>query len=111
MASNEDDWSSVLTEHPIFSLPKRFSGPTSRNSERSLELSTATLPKFTQADPEEDGPTPSGRRQIMVLKDADLILAAGREVRIASLGDSRLSRGQKKTYKVRMKLLFPRHVN
>jgi nucleoporin NUP82 len=109
MASNDDDWSSVLTDHPIFSLPKTFTGPVGQNSQRSLELSTATLPKFTEADPEEDGPTPSGRRQVMVLKDADLILAAGKEVRITSLGDSKLSRGQKKSYKVRRNGCFYRY--
>jgi nucleoporin NUP82 len=111
MASSDDDWSSVLADHPIFSLPKTFSGPASQNSQRSLELSSATLPKFTQTDPEEDGPTPSGRRQVMVLKDADLILAAGKEVRISSLGDSRLSRGQMKSYKVRRNGYFHKHTN
>lgn len=95
----EDDWSSVLHDHPIFSLPKSFSGPTAQK-EDSLELSTNTLPYFTHVDPHDDGPTPSGRRQVMVLKDADLILAAGRELRITSLGDSKLSRSTRKSYKV-----------
>jgi nucleoporin NUP82 len=98
MASNEEDWGSVLSDHPIFSLQKTFTDAEGQNSQSSLELSTSTLSKFTQ---EEEGPAPSGRRQVMVLKDADLILAAGKEIRIASLGDSRLSRGQKKSYKVR----------
>jgi nucleoporin NUP82 len=95
----EEDWNSILSDHPIFSLPKRFSGQTAQ-AETSLELSSNTLPNFTHVDPEDDGPAPSGRRQVMVLKDADLILAAGKEIRITSLGDSKLSRSTKKSYKV-----------
>ncbi|KII94618.1 hypothetical protein PLICRDRAFT_47645 [Plicaturopsis crispa FD-325 SS-3] len=35
----------------------------------------------------------------MVLKDADLILAVGREIRITSLGDSKLNRNAQRSYK------------
>lgn len=94
-----DDWSKILEGHPIFSLPKSFKGPTAQE-ESSLELSSNNLSHFTHLDPAEDGPTPSGRRQVMVLKDADLIVAAGREVRITSLGDSKLGRSTRKTFKV-----------
>jgi nucleoporin NUP82 len=95
----DEDWSKILDGHSIFSLPKSFRGPTAQ-SETSLELSTNTLPSFTHVDPAEDGPTPSGRRHVMVLKDADLIVAAGKEIRITSLGDAKLSRSVRQTYKV-----------
>ncbi|KAF8897384.1 hypothetical protein BD779DRAFT_1432160 [Infundibulicybe gibba] len=98
MADYNDDWSAVLKDHPIFSLPKSFSGPTAEAGS-SLELSTNTLNRFTNVDPAEDGLAPSGRRQVMVLKDADLILAAGREIRISSLGDTKLSQSTRKSYK------------
>jgi nucleoporin NUP82 len=100
----DQDWTSILTDHPIFSLPKCFSGPIAQ-AETSLELSSYNLTNFTHVDPGEDGPTPSGRRQVMVLKDADLVLAAGKEIRITSLGDSKLSRSTKKTYKVSLPLI------
>ncbi|RDB22839.1 Nucleoporin nup82 [Hypsizygus marmoreus] len=93
-----DDWTKLLHGHPIFSLPKSFSGPLAK-AESSLELSSNTLPSFTQLDPADDGPTPSGRRQVMVLKDADLIVAAGREIRMTSLGDAKLGRSTRQTYK------------
>jgi len=94
----EEDWSKILDGHPIFSLSKSFSGPTA-HPETSLELSSNTLPSFTCVDPAADGPTPSGRRHVMVLKDADLIVAAGKEIRITSLGDTKLSRSIRQTYK------------
>lgn len=100
LAMNDgEDWSEILTDHPIFSLPDSFSGPSAQR-ESSLELSTSNLSNFTHLDPTQDGPTPSGRRQVMVLKDADLIVASGKEIRITSLGESKLSKSHKKTYKV-----------
>jgi nucleoporin NUP82 len=95
---SDDDWSKILDGHPIFSLPNSFRGPTAQ-PETSLELSTSNLPSFTSVDPAEDGPTPSGRRQVMVLKDADLIVAAGKEIRIASLGETKSSRSSRQTFK------------
>ena len=94
-----DDWSSVLDDHPIFSLPKSINGAAGY-PETSLELSTNTLPSFTTVDPREDTPTPSGRRQVMILKNEDLIVAAGQELRITSLGDFKMGRSPKKSYKV-----------
>ncbi|KAF4574789.1 hypothetical protein EYR36_006139 [Pleurotus pulmonarius] len=96
--NNDDEWSSLLQDHPIFSLPKKL-GSSLLEREDSLELSTSTLPKFTSQDPTDDGPTPSGRRQTMVLKDSELILAAGKELRITSLSESRLNKSLRKTYK------------
>lgn len=103
--NNDDEWSSLLQDHPIFSLPKKL-GSSLLKREDSLELSTSTLPKFTNQDPTDDGPTPSGRRQTMVLKDSELILAAGRELRIASLSESRLNKSLRKSYKASLPLIF-----
>ena len=92
---SEDDWSAVLKGHPIFSTAE------TANSQ-PLELSTNSLPDFTHPDPlKHDSPFPSGRRQAMVLKDADLIVAAGKEIRATSLGDAKLSKATPKSYKVR----------
>jgi nucleoporin NUP82 len=74
-----DDWSSLLKGHPIFS--------SDTNPSQQLELYN-------------DSPSPSGRRQAMVLKDADLIVAVGKELRVTSLGDAKLGRGKSKAYKV-----------
>lgn len=99
MTNGLDDCSSILDDHPIFSLSKSFTGALDQR-DSSLELSTATLPNFTQTDPAYDGPTPSGRRQVMVLKDAEIIVAAGKEIRMASLGEAKLNRTTRKTFKV-----------
>jgi nucleoporin NUP82 len=105
----QDDWSTMLEGHPIFTLPKGYGGPTGQ-SEESLELSTNTLKKSILERPLEDPGLPlSGRRQIMVLKDSDLILAAGCELRITSLSDSKLGRSTNKLYKVRANSDNPRH--
>jgi nucleoporin NUP82 len=93
-----DDWSSVLKGHPIFSLP------TDTKQSQQLELSTSSLPHFTQLEPSHGSPSPSGRRQVMVLKDADLIVAVGKEIRVTSLGDAKLGRGMSKSYKARVTL-------
>ena len=97
--SATDEWSDILRDHPIFSLPKPFDAPLS-NFRDLLELSTTTLSKFTNVDPQDDELTPSGRRQVMILKDADLIVAAGKEVRISSVGDLKLSQSVRRSYKV-----------
>ncbi len=97
--NSDNEWKEILKGHPIFALPKSFKGP-STDLQSSLELSTNTLPRFVKVDPLDDGPTPSGRRQTMVLKDADLILAAGREIRVTSLGDNKFGQGTRKVYKV-----------
>ncbi len=94
-----DEWSSILKDHPIFSPPNSVNDFLS-TSQDIFELSTTTLPKFTNVSPQEDEPTPSGRHQVMILKDADLIVAAGKEVRISSVGDLKLSSSVRKSYKV-----------
>jgi nucleoporin NUP82 len=81
MDSDGDDWSSLLNAHPI------FSSSTDTSLSQQFELSN-------------DSPLPAGRRQVMVLKDADLIVAVGKELRMTSLGDAKLGRGKSKSYKV-----------
>lgn len=91
---SEDDWSSLLKDHPIFS--------TTEARPSQLELSTNSLPDFTHPDPLKHDPSfLSGRRQAMVLKDADLIVAVGNEIRATSLGDAKLNKATPKSYKVR----------
>ena len=83
MDFDSDDWSALLKGHPIFS-----SSPDTNPSQ--------------QLEPDNGSPLPSGRRQVMVLKDADLIVAIGKELRVTSLGDAKLGRGKSKSYKVRV---------
>ena len=99
--SNDEDWDKLLNEHPVLSLPKSVSGPAGRG-EAALHLSLSSLSDFVDVDPTDDKSTPSGRRQGIAIKDADLIVAVGSEIRIAPLGDSRSARGtSQKSYKVR----------
>ncbi|SRR6266576_2376169 len=98
---SDNDWSAILNDHPIFSLPSSSLGQ-KNTLKSSLELSSNTLPDFASIG--EENLTPSGRRQVMLLKAADLILAVGKEIRMASLGDARLNPALRKTYKVRPSL-------
>lgn len=98
---SDNDWSAILNDHPIFSLPKS-SWSQKEKLKSSLELSSNTLPNFISTN--EENVTPSGRRQVMLLKGADLILAVGKEIRMASLGDARLNPALRKTYKARSPL-------
>jgi nucleoporin NUP82 len=93
-----DDWSSLLKAHPI------FSSSTDTTQSQKLELSTNSLPDFTQLEPSHDSPLPSRRRQVMVLKDADLIVAIGKEIRVTSLADPKRGRATSKSYKARLTL-------
>ena len=100
-----DEWSSILQGHPIFSLPDVYA-----EADKSLELSRTSLAQFLkEADEgtgqeEEDGkdtpPIPLGRRQVMCMRDSDMIVACGKELRITSLGDAKSSVGSSRTYKV-----------
>jgi nucleoporin NUP82 len=94
-----NEWNDALSDHPIFSLPQAFTGPLAEARD-SLELSTNTLPRFVKVDPLDDEPAPSGRRQTVLLKDADLIVAVGREIRMTTLGDAKGGKSTRKTYKV-----------
>ncbi|KAL0581995.1 hypothetical protein V5O48_000053 [Marasmius crinis-equi] len=87
-----------LSQHPIFSLPKSLD-PSSQD-ESLLELSTSSLPRFLQSTSTTTKDTqPSGRRRVMVLRDTDLVVAAGKELRMASLGDAKASKNPNKSYK------------
>ena len=97
----DEDWNKLLNDHPIFRFPKGATGVSQDSFKSRLELSTNTLPRFIEFDSQNDDPTPSGRRQTMILKDADLIVAVGKELRVTSLGDMKLGRSTRKSYKVR----------
>ncbi|KAL4075973.1 hypothetical protein J3A83DRAFT_2092947 [Scleroderma citrinum] len=87
-----DDWADILDGHPIFDSQKTHASI----EEEPLELSTNSLKRSVSND------CPhflSGRRQVMALKDADLIVAVGSELRITSLGDTRLGKSTR-SYKV-----------
>ncbi|KAJ4472331.1 hypothetical protein J3R30DRAFT_3524569 [Lentinula aciculospora] len=92
---NDDTLSTVLNSHPIFSTPsKTFIS----SHDSSLELSTYTLPSFKLENISDNGS--SGRRQVMVLRETDLILAAGKELRMTSLANTKTSQhGYTKSYK------------
>lgn len=96
-----DDWHTLLDTHPIFH-PPADSQPGRGNplTAQSLELSTSILTSAQDSDSEHDYVL-SGRRQLMALKDADLIVAVGSELRITSLWDTKLGRDTGKSYKVR----------
>ena len=76
MDSHEDDWTALLNGHPIFSV---------KDDSRS-ELSS----------PLKDGAESAcGRRQTMVIKDTELIVAVNDEIRVTSLKEQ-----TNKSYKV-----------
>ncbi|KAG6336349.1 hypothetical protein ID866_2744 [Astraeus odoratus] len=95
---DQSDWAAILDGHPIFdglsSFPSRSTG-----SEEALELSTNSLRGSFCDNKWNDGYALSGRRQVMALKDADLIVAVGSELRMTSLGDARLGKSTR-SYKV-----------
>ena len=98
--ASEEGWDELLRNHPIFSLPNTLAGPSGKG-EAALNLSLSSLPDFVDLDPVEDKATPCGRRQVVAVKDADLIAAVGSEIRITSLGDSKGARNtSQNTYKV-----------
>lgn len=89
---NQDDWAAILDAHPIFDLKKTHHS----HAEDRLELSTNSL---RQSVGNGCPYAISGRRQVMALKDADLIVAVGSELRITSLGDTKLGKSSR-AYKV-----------
>ena len=100
----DEDWNAFLKDHPIFKNVKGKRAETAKG-DASLELSLNSLPDFTADELDSDALTPSGRRQVMVIKDYELILAVGNQIRIAPLGDVKSSRSsvpEQKTYKVCM---------
>lgn len=99
----EPDWNALLKDHPIFSLPKSLPSTSGLRDESSLHLSLSSLSKLKDADTDslDDGPAPSGRRQVMVIKDSELVVAAGSELRMTTLADTKFGRATPKSYKVR----------
>lgn len=98
MADNED-WSRLLQDHPIFS-------PSSQDKSTFLEFSTLSLRDSSNVDSSDTGSSTFGRRQTMILKDADLIVAADKEIRMSSFGDIKLSKSVRKSYKVCRSTVF-----
>ncbi|KIY73757.1 hypothetical protein CYLTODRAFT_193304 [Cylindrobasidium torrendii FP15055 ss-10] len=81
----------ALSSHPIFSLPNAFPGRLDASGSQSiLELSTNTISRFTESESySQDEILASGKRQVMLLRDSDLIVAVGKEIRMTSLGDTK----------------------
>ncbi|EJD01179.1 uncharacterized protein FOMMEDRAFT_110790 [Fomitiporia mediterranea MF3/22] len=88
--ASEINWEALLDDHPIFSPPSA--------SLNAPELSASL--KDLQNDEDSDTAEASGRRQVMCMKDSDLILACGSELRMTSLHDVKMSGGSQRTYKV-----------
>ncbi len=91
--ANNDDWTTLLDGHPIFSRSKGII------KDESLELSLNSIPDYANNEEIDETTSMSGRRQVMCMKDADLLLASGSEVRMASLGDAKMSGGSTRDYK------------
>ena len=85
--ASEVNWESLLDGHPIFSQTTASKAPAKD------ELSTKAL------NTSDDGEV-SRRRQIMCLKDSEIIVACKSEIRMASLLDAKVSGSSEKTYKV-----------
>lgn len=101
-STHPSKWESVLNGHPIFD-PSAGSGndkSPNKTDHASLELSISSLSKSKPSNGIQDGGVPSGRRRVMLIKDADLIVAAGKRVRMTSLTESQLSAAGEQTFKV-----------
>lgn len=89
--SMEDDnnWTLLLQNHPIFS-----------KADSTLEDADASEIPFTYKPDDDHVSESTFRRQIMCMKDADMILAVNSELRMLSLGDAKQSGESQKAYKV-----------
>ena len=92
MMTGELDWQDYLDEHPIFLGVKHVT-----NYPTELSFSAA---KESKNDEESNASSTPRRRQIMCMKDSDLIVACGCEIRMTCLADAKVSGGSNKTYKV-----------
>lgn len=97
--ADAEDWSRLLQDHPIFTPPYK-------NKQNLLELSTLSLSDSKHVDSSDAGSSTLGRRQTMILKDADLIVAVDKEIRMSSFGDLKLGRSTRKSYKVCHSVVF-----
>ena len=97
------NWESVLNGHPIFdpSVDDSSDKNSQKVDETSLELSISSLSKSKPSDIIQDEGIPNGRRRTMLIKDADLIVAVGKQVRMTSLTESRLTPAGERTFKVK----------
>ena len=77
--NNDEDWDAFLDGHPV------LSAKLSAEAKSEVELSLRSVQEREDNAAKHDGPIPSRRRQVVVIKDSDLIVAAGSEIRIASL--------------------------
>lgn len=92
--ASKDNWEAFLDGHPIFSK--------SRPDLQPLSLSINSLKDSQNVTAQSNEiPGASRRRQLMCMKDLDLILAVDSEVRMASLNE-KTSGGSQKSYKVRI---------
>jgi nucleoporin NUP82 len=102
--SSHDEWAILLDGHPIFSLPAKVA------AEDELELSRDTIPAFSTSELDDDvevgQSSLAGRKQTMCMKDSDIIVACGSEIRMTSLNDAKVSGGSKRNYKVRRHYLL-----
>ncbi|KAF9782863.1 hypothetical protein BJ322DRAFT_1073133 [Thelephora terrestris] len=98
---NPQNLESVLSGHPIFNSSTGSSCDTDlrKVDDASLELSINSLYKSKSSNAIQDGGIPSGRRRTMLIKDADLIVAVGKEVRMTSLTEFQLSASGGQTFK------------
>ena len=102
-STNPHSQEQVLNGHPIFDHSSGGGGDKSlwKADNSSLELSINSLSKFKPSDAIQDGGIPNGRRRTMLIKDADLIVAVGKQVRVTSLTESQPSTPGEQTFKVR----------
>ena len=101
-STNPLNWESVLNGHQIFdsSTGSSDDSDSRKADETSLELSITTLSKSKSTDATQDRDIPGGRRRVMLVKDADLIVAVGKQVRMMSLTESRLDTTGSRTFNV-----------
>ena len=97
-STHPPNWESVLNGHPIFNSSSGSGDDKDlwKTDNTSLELSISSLSNVAQ-----DSGAPSGRRQVMLVKDADLIVAVGKQVRMASLTESQSSTTGEQSFKVK----------
>ena len=97
------NWESVLNGHPIFdsSASSSCNADLRRADDTSLELSINSLSKSKSFNAIQDEGIRSGRRRTMLIKDADLIVAVGKEIRMTSLTEFQLSASEDQGFKVR----------
>ena len=101
-STNPHNWEPVLNGHPIFDPSS--GGSDDKNSWNtdgpSLELSISSLSQFKPSDTIQDGGISGGRRRTMLIKDADLIVAVGNQVRMMSLTEPQPNTARERTFKV-----------